>query len=110
MSYTIKLADGRQLTGLGLNSRNFVSAQPVDETIFDNNLSTMTISDGETEQTYHDIEFVQQQQWADGYHLIFRKKTAYELDMAELRKAIWGAQDAIYAQLATAYREGVQQA
>lgn len=110
MSYTITLADGRQLKGLGLNSRNFVSVQPVDETIFDSNLSTLTISDGETEQTYHNIEFVQQQAWSDGYHLIFRQKTMQELEMEELRKAIGGAQDAIYAQLAEAYREGVQSA
>lgn len=34
MQYTITLADGRKLTGLGKNGDNFVSSEKVDETIF----------------------------------------------------------------------------
>ena len=66
MQYTITLADGRKLTGLDKNGDNFVSTEKVDESIFENNLSTMTVSDGETEETFKDMVFIQQMEWADG--------------------------------------------
>ncbi len=89
MQYTITLADGRKLTGLGKNGDNFVSAEKVDETIFKDNLSTMTVSDGETETVYHNAELIQQQKWADGsWYLAFREQTAQEQAMAALNKAV----------------------
>ena len=79
MSYTITLADGRKLTGLSKNGDNFVSAEQVDESIFGDNLSTMTVSDGETEVQYRDVEFIQQQEWVDGsWYLAFREITESE--------------------------------
>lgn len=80
MQYTITLADGRKLTGLGKNGDNYVSAEKVDESIFDGNLSTMTVSDGETEQTYKNMIFVQQMAWPDGtFYLAFRQQTEAEI-------------------------------
>lgn len=113
MTYTIMLTDGRQLTELGLNGTNFVSAEPVDEGIFVDNLDTVTISDGGTEQVYHNLAFVQQQQWPDGYYLAFRQKSPQELELEAMRKAIAesaGARDAVWSAMAEAYKEGVQQA
>ena len=79
MQYTITLADGRKLTGLDKNGDNFVSTEKVDESIFENNLSTMTVSDGETEETFKDMVFIQQMEWADGtFYLAFREKTKEE--------------------------------
>lgn len=89
MQYTITLADGRKLTGLGKNGNNFVSVNKVDETIFKDNLSVMTVSDGETETVYHNVELIQQQEWADGsWYLAFREQTAQEQAMAALNKAV----------------------
>lgn len=77
--YTITLADGKKLTGLEMNGSNYVSKEKVDETIFENNLSTMKVSDGETETTYTDVVFIQQMEWADGtFYLAFREKTKEE--------------------------------
>ena len=77
--YTITLANGTQLTGLDKNGTNYVSKEKVDESIFKDNLSTMKVSDGETEITYTDIAFVQQMEWSDGtYYLAFREKTTQE--------------------------------
>lgn len=77
--YTITLADGTQLTGLSLNGTNYVSQTKIDESIFYDNLTTMTVSDGETEETYTDMVFVQQMAWTDGtFYLAFREKTAQE--------------------------------
>ncbi len=89
MQYTITLADGRKLTDLGKNGDNFVSPEKVDETIFKNNLSVMTVFDGETETVYHNVELIQQQEWADGsWYLAFREQTAQERAMAALNKAV----------------------
>lgn len=77
--YTITLADGTQLTDLRLNGDNYVSQTQIDESIFKDNLDTMTVSGGETETVYHDVEFIQQMQWMDGtYYLAFRELSEQE--------------------------------
>ena len=83
--YTITLANGTKLTGLDMNGTNYVSKEKVDETIFEDNLSTMKVSDGETETTYTDMVFIQQMEWADGtFYLAFREKTKEEKLVAAL--------------------------
>lgn len=83
--YTITLANGKKLTGLDMNGTNYVSKEKVDETIFNDNLSTMKVSDGETETTYTDMVFIQQMEWADGtFYLAFREKTKEEKLVAAL--------------------------
>lgn len=78
--YTITLADGRKLTDLSKNGDNFVSKEKVDESLFKDNLATMTVSDGETEEVFKNMVFVQQMKWADGtYYLAFRKRTQTEI-------------------------------
>lgn len=83
--YTITLADGTKLTNLGKNGTNYVSQTKVDESIFEQNLSTMTISGTEeetgevTETVYSDMVFIQQMEWFDGtFYLAFREKTESE--------------------------------
>lgn len=89
MQYTITLADGTELTGLGKNGDNFVSQDRIDESIFDDNLSVMTVFDGETETVYHNVELIQQQKWFDGsWYLAFREKTTQEQTMERLNKAV----------------------
>lgn len=79
------LANGAKLTGLDMNGTNYVSKEKVDETIFKDNLSTMKVSDGETETTYTDMVFIQQMEWADGtFYLAFREKTKEEKLVAAL--------------------------
>ena len=89
MQYTITLADGRKLTGLSKNGDNFVSTEKVDEKIFKNNLSTMTVSDGKTETVLHDVELIQQMEWADGtWYLAFREITGQEKSLTDLQLAL----------------------
>lgn len=89
MQYTITLADERKLTGLGKNGDNFVSAERVDEGVFKDNLSVMTVSNGGTETVYHNAELIQQQEWADGsWYLAFREQSPQERAMAALNKAV----------------------
>jgi len=85
MQYTITLADGQKLTGLSKNGDNFVSSEKVDETIFKDNLSTMKVSDGETEETFENMVFIQQMEWADGtFYLAFREQTPQEKMLAAI--------------------------
>lgn len=88
MSYTITLANGKQLKGLSKNGDNFVSKKQIDESIFDGNLATMTVSDGETEQELHNVELTQQVEYADGWYLAFRELSAQELRDMELDSKI----------------------
>ena len=79
MQYTITFADGRSLKGLDKNGDNFVSKTKINETMFKDNLSTMTVSDGETTETFEDVIFVQQMEWSDGtFYLSFRERTSTE--------------------------------
>ncbi len=88
MQYTITLADGKKITGLTKNGDNFVSESKVDETLLVDNLSVMTVSDGEVERVYHNVELVQQVQYSDGWYLAFRELTAQELKEIELNAKI----------------------
>ena len=88
MQYTIKLANGKELTGLAKNGDNYVSKKKVDESIFTDNLTTMTVSDGETETTYHNVELIQQMEFPDGFYLCFRELTEAELVVTELQEAL----------------------
>lgn len=53
--YTITLADGTRLENLELNGNNFISDKIIADTVFDKNLTTITITDGETVETYTDM-------------------------------------------------------
>lgn len=78
--YTITLADGTKIKNLDMNGTNYVSKKKIDESILtETNLKTVTISDGETEETYSDWEFTQQMEWEDGtFYLAFHEKTEQE--------------------------------
>ena len=88
MQYTITLADGKKLTGLTKNGDNYVSKKKVDESIFTDNLTTMTVSDGEAETTYQNVELIQQMEFPDGWYLCFRELTEAELAVTELQEAL----------------------
>lgn len=57
--YTITLSDGTKITDLTLNGNNFISKKAIDPAIFDANLSTVTISAGDTAEHYTDMELIQ---------------------------------------------------
>lgn len=84
MEYTITLSDGQTISGLSLNGTNFVSKDKIDESIFDGNLSTMTITDGETEHTMKNVEFIQQMELDGEWYLAFRELSERELRNIEI--------------------------
>ena len=86
--YTITLADGQQIKNLSKNGDNFVAKKQVDESIFEGNLSTVIVNDGETETEYHNVVLVQQVQYSDGWYLNFRELSTQELRDIELDSKI----------------------
>lgn len=92
MEYTIILADGQKITNLTKNGTNFVSRIRVDENIFVDNLSTMKISNGESDEIYNHVELIQQVEYSDGWYLAFRELTAQELRNMEIDTKISNAE------------------
>lgn len=56
--YKITLADGTVLKNLELNGNNYISEGVVEDSVFAGNLSTVTITDGKTTDTYTDMLLV----------------------------------------------------
>lgn len=83
------LADGTELTGFTQNGNNYIRGEPVDESVFVGNLSTLTLTDGEETITMHNAELVQQVHYEgmpgleDGWYLCFREKTPQEVMAAK---------------------------
>lgn len=92
---TIRLHDGQEITGLKMNGTNFVSETKIDESIFTNNLKTMTVIDGDKEYEYHNVELIQQVQYADGWYSCFRELTADEIEKKTISDNITDIQVAI---------------
>lgn len=52
--YKITLADGTKLENLELNGNNYIAEGVVDDSVFKDNLATVTITDGTETTTYED--------------------------------------------------------
>lgn len=89
------LPDGTELNGLRVNGSNYVSAERIDEAVFADNLSTLTIRDGETETVLRNAELIQQAYYPNadppGWYLCFRERTAAELRRPALDAAVYMA-------------------
>lgn len=56
--YTITLADGTVFDNLSINGNNYIYPGSLDTSVFEDNLSPVTISDGETEEVHEHMEYV----------------------------------------------------
>ena len=57
--YKITLGDGTEISNLKLNGNNFISTEKIEESVFADNCSQVTISDGTTETAHPNMELVQ---------------------------------------------------
>lgn len=93
--YTITLSNGTALSGLVLNGNNFIAPNEIADSVFDGNLGTVTISDGEKEDVYADMVLLSNivrdgQSW-----IVLNRKSeeekrqeARDREIAELRRAM----------------------
>ena len=72
-TYTIKLADGTEFIGLGLNGNNFVSPTEITEDVFEGKLSRVEITGGGATTVLLDAELVQIARYGDEWHFILRE-------------------------------------
>lgn len=64
--YKITLANGVILDNLELNGNNFISSKVIQNDIFENNLTTITINDGEVDTIYSNMRLMSNRIAADG--------------------------------------------
>lgn len=81
---TLTLSNGKEITNLVRNGDNFISHTRIDEGIFRNNLSTLTIEeDGEVTQIMYNAELIQQIEYKGDFWFCFREMSDREMkDMA----------------------------
>ena len=86
--YTIKLSDGAILDNLELNGNNFISKKIIPDKIFNENLKSVTISDGENTETHHDMILIANRVIDGKSWFILVEKTQEQKEKEELEKCI----------------------
>lgn len=76
--YTITLQDGTKLENLELNGNNYIADGIISDAVFADNLKTVTISDGETTDTYTDMKLVANRVWDGKSWFVLAEKTVQE--------------------------------
>ena len=84
----LELADGTKLTDLRTNGNNFVSDTPIEDSVFEGNLSAVKITTPEGVTEYKDLRLVQNRQFGDVYMFILAEKTPAEKEKEELLQLI----------------------
>lgn len=90
VKYTITFADGETLEGLTMNGNNYVSKTDFDEELLsDFNLMEVTVSDGESEATYHNMKKIHKTNYPNGdIYFTIEEKTHQELIDEEINSKI----------------------
>lgn len=91
----LKLDNGKVIDNLKMNGTNFVSETEIDETMFSDIIKEIcVIEDGRT-YYLHNVEFIQQVKYADGYYFVLREMTPDEILRKQLMDSITDVQMAI---------------
>ena len=77
--YTITLANGAELKNLRLNGNNYIANTVIPNSMFDNNLSTVSISDGDSIQVFYNAELIQNIEHQGESWFILREMSEQEL-------------------------------
>lgn len=56
--YTITLNNGTKLENLELNGNNYIAEGVIENSVFQDNLASVTITDGKTTETYTDMVLI----------------------------------------------------
>ena len=56
--YTITLNNGTKLENLELNGNNYIAEGVIEDSVFQGNLASVTITDGKTTETYTDMVLI----------------------------------------------------
>lgn len=86
--YKITLTDGTVINDLKLNGNNFISSTEIEESVFDGNLLTVTINDGDKDEIHTNMELVQIQKMGAEYWFVLRDITETELAFIKMQSDI----------------------
>lgn len=86
--YKITLADGTVIDNLTLNGNNYISAEPIDSTIFAGNCSPVIISNGSSNETHDNMAFVQLTEVSNKYWFVLRDVSSEELAKIKMQSDI----------------------
>lgn len=84
--YIVKLNDGTEIKNLTLNGNNFVSQTEILDSVFEDNLETVTITNTDTDEvtTFNNAFLVQNQKYEDGWYFILAEKTREQLIVEDI--------------------------
>lgn len=86
--YTIILDDGTQISELRLNGNNFISAKPIDVSMFEDNLASVIINDEERKEVHGQMELVQITQTNGEYWFVIIDVPESELRLRRIQATI----------------------
>jgi hypothetical protein len=93
--YTIILANGTKLENLELNGNNYIAPGIIEDSVFDGNLDSVTITDGETTETFTDMRLMSNRVDGGRSWFVLGEKTAQEKAMERLNKLMSSSMDSI---------------
>ena len=86
--YTITLADGTKLENLELNGNNYIAEGVIEDSVFEGNLATVTITDGEKTEVFTDMKLMSNRVDGGKSWFVLGEKTAQEKVMGRLVAAL----------------------
>lgn len=86
--YTITLADGTKLENLELNGNNYIAEGVIEDSVFEGNLATVTITDGEKTEVFTDMKLMSNRVDGGKSWFVLGEKTAQEKVMERLVAAL----------------------
>ena len=93
--YKITLADGTVLENLELNGKNYIAEGVSEDSVFEGNLATVTITDGETTETYTDMRLMSNRVEDGRSWFVLGEKTAQQKAMERMEKLLSSNADSI---------------
>ena len=86
--YTVTLQDGTVLDNLELNGNNYISDTLIDDAVFEHNLDTVTINDGESTQTYENMKLIANQVFGGKSWFVLAEKSTEDIEKETLEKEL----------------------
>ena len=93
--HTVTLQDGTVLDNLTLNGNNYISDTLIDDAVFESNLDTVTINDGETTQTYENMKLVANQLFDGKTWFVLAEKSTEDIEKERLEKELTDLWDVV---------------
>lgn len=93
--YKITLADGTVLKNLELNGNNYIAEGVIYDAVFNDNLATVTITDGKTTETYEDMVLLSNRVDGGRSWIVLGEKSAQEKAMERINAMLSSAADSL---------------